>query len=463
MKYCSTRGQVKGLSFSDAVMMGLASDGGLLLPEKIPQLSQQQLKAFSRLNYRDLAYEIISLYATDVPAADLRGLVDKSYASFNHPDITPVVKKGDIYILELFHGPTLAFKDVALQFLGNLFEYYLIRDNKKLNIIGATSGDTGSAAIAGVRGKKNINIFILFPFGRVSSVQEMQMTTVTDDNVFNIAIDGTFDDAQAIVKEIFNDQLFKQDYALGSINSINWVRVLAQIVYYFYAFFRVQEQTACEQVQFSVPTGNFGDIFAGYLAGKMGLPAQRFILATNSNNILSRFVNHGDYSLADVHQSLSPSMDIQVASNFERYLYYLYDADSAAVVAAMDRLKKTGKIIFSTALQTKIQQDFVAACVDDQQTLDQISSFYHHTGYVLDPHTAVGVHAATQIGYTVPLVCLATAHPAKFPESIDKAIKDKPAPVQIIETLRDMPRRCERMAADVILIKKLVAQKSQKI
>ena len=462
MKYISTRGQVRDLSFSDAVMMGLASDGGLLLPEKIPQLSQQQLETFSHLNYRDLAYEIISLYATDVPAADLRSLVDKSYASFNHVDITPVVKQDDIYILELFHGPTLAFKDVALQFLGNLFEYYLIRDNKKLNIIGATSGDTGSAAIAGVRGKKNINIFILFPFGRVSSVQEMQMTAVTDDNVFNVAIDGTFDDAQAIVKEIFNDQQFKQTYALGSINSINWVRVLAQIVYYFYAYFRVREQTACEQVQFSVPTGNFGDIFAGYLARKMGLPTRRFILATNSNNILSRFVTSGDYSIADVHQSLSPSMDIQVASNFERYLYYLYDGDTAAVVAAMDRFKQTGKIIFSAALQAKIKQDFVAASVDDQQTLEQISSFYHRTGYILDPHTAIGVKAAGLIGDDVPLVCLATAHPAKFPEAIDKAIKDKLPPLEIIERLRSLPRRCERLAADATLIKKLVAQKSQK-
>ncbi len=462
MKYCSTRGQVRNLSFSDAVMMGLASDGGLLIPEQIPQLSQQQLEAFSHLNYRDLAYEIISLYATDLPAADLRNLVDTSYASFNHVDITPVVKQGNVYILELFHGPTLAFKDVALQFLGNLFEYYLIRDNKKLNIIGATSGDTGSAAIAGVRGKKNINIFILFPFGRVSSVQEMQMTTVTDDNVFNIAIDGTFDDAQAIVKEIFNDQQFKQAYALGSINSINWVRVLAQIVYYFYAYFRVREQTTCEQVQFSVPTGNFGDIFAGYLAGKMGLPTRRFILATNANNILSRFVNSGDYSLADVHHSFSPSMDIQVASNFERYLYYLYDGDTEAVVAAMGRFKKTGKIIFPMALQAKIHQDFLAVSVDDQQTIEQISSFYHHTGYLLDPHTAVGVKAAGLIGDNVPLVCLATAHPAKFPEAIDKALKDKMLPLETIERLRDLPRRCERMVADVKKIKKHIALNSSK-
>ncbi len=460
MKYCSTRGKIQDLSFSEAVMMGLASDGGLLLPQKIPQISRQQLKALSKMNYVDLAYEIISLYATDLPAADLRSLVNRSYASFDHSDITPVVKKGDIYILELFHGPTLAFKDVALQFLGNLFEYYLVRDNKKLNIIGATSGDTGSAAIAGVRGKKNINIFILFPFGRVSSVQEMQMTTVADANVFNIAIDGTFDDAQAIVKEIFSDQAFKQAHALGSINSINWVRVLAQIVYYFYAYFRVNEQTGCEEVQFSVPTGNFGDIFAGYLAGKMGLPTRRFILATNANNILSRFVNGGDYSLADVHHSLSPSMDIQVASNFERYLYYLYDGDTAAVVAAMERFKKTGKLIFSAEQLTHIQKDFVAASINDQQTLDQISTFSKQTGYLLDPHTAVGVRAVDEVGDDVPHICLATAHPAKFPETIDKAVTDKLPPVEAIEKLSSMRRRCERMTADLQKIKSYIAEKS---
>ena len=460
MKYLSTRGQVHDLSFSDAVMMGLASDGGLLLPESIPVLSQQQLDAFSQLDYKDLAYEIISLYATDIPATDLRRLVEESYASFNHVDITPLIKRDGIHILELFHGPTLAFKDVALQFLGNLFEYYLTKDNKKLNILGATSGDTGSAAIAGVRGKKNINIFILFPYGRVSPVQELQMTTVTDDNVHNIAIDGTFDDAQAIVKEIFNDQEFKQNYALGSINSINWVRVLAQIVYYFHAYFRVRQQCGCEQVQFSVPTGNFGDIFAGFIARKMGLPTRRFILATNANNILSRFVNYGDYSLADVHQSLSPSMDIQVASNFERYLFYLYNCDASAVVKAMGHFKETGKILFSEEDLLNIQKDFIAASVSDEQTLDQISMFYSKTGYILDPHSAVGVSAAAEVADNVPLICLATAHPAKFPEAVSKAIKDKLPTVTAIENLRNLSSRCERMTASTDAIKKYIAEKS---
>ncbi len=460
MKYCSTRGLVRDLSFSDAVMMGLASDGGLLLPQDIPHLSEQQLQSLSRLNYIDLAYQIISLYATDLPASDLRALVEKSYTTFQHPDIVPVVKQDELYILELFHGPTLAFKDVALQFLGNLFEYYLIKQGKKMNIVGATSGDTGSAAIAGIRGKDNINIFILYPYGRVSAVQEMQMATVPDENVFNIAIDGTFDDAQAIVKEIFNDAEFKQQHVLGSINSINWVRVLAQIVYYFYAYFRVQEQTAGQQVRFSVPTGNFGDIFAGYMARQMGLPISQLILATNANNILSRFVNQGDYSLSAVHQSLSPSMDIQVASNFERYLYYLYDGDAARVVDAMNHFKEDGKIHFTGTLLQHIQKDFVSATVDDQKTLEQIAAFYQKNHYILDPHTAVGVAAAYDVGGHSPLVCLATAHPAKFPDAIIKAIGTQPAPVPAVESLRSLPLRRERMAADTSIVKKFIAKNS---
>ncbi|MFO7813052.1 MAG: threonine synthase [Pelovirga sp.] len=460
MKYCSTRGQVRDLSFSDAVMMGLASDGGLLLPQKIPRLSEQQLQSLSRLDYKDLAHEIISLYASDLPVEDLRNLVDKSYAVFDHPDVTPVVKQDDLYILELFHGPTLAFKDVALQFLGNLFEYYLVQQGKKMNIVGATSGDTGSAAIAGVRGKDNINIFILYPNGRVSAVQEMQMTTVADANVFNIAIDGTFDDAQTIVKDIFNDAHFKQLHALGSINSINWVRVLAQIVYYFYAYFRVVEKTGGKQVQFSVPTGNFGDIFAGYMAKEMGLPIPQLILATNANNILSRFVKQGDYSLATVHQSLSPSMDIQVASNFERYLYYLYDGDTAKVLVAMNGFKADGKIRFEGELLKRIQRDFIAATIDDPATLEQIATFYQKTGYVLDPHTAVGVAAAMKLGAGAPCVCLATAHPAKFPEAITRAIGAPPPPVPSIEKLRDLPQRREYMSADLNAIKKYIGEHS---
>ncbi|MFO7576208.1 MAG: threonine synthase [Pelovirga sp.] len=458
MKYCSTRGGVNDLSFSEAVMMGLAADGGLLLPQHIPVLSPGELQRLSTLPYPDLAFDIISRYATDLPADDLQQLINRTYANFRHPDIAPVVKRDDLYILELFHGPTLAFKDIALQFLGNLFEYYLERSGAKMNIIGATSGDTGSAAIAGVRGRKNINIFILYPHGRVSAVQELQMTTVADENVFNIAIDGTFDDAQAIVKEIFGDQAFKQQYALGAVNSINWVRVLAQVVYYFYACFQVQRDAAAEMVDFSVPTGNFGDIFAGYIARRMGLPIRSLILATNSNNILSRFVNQGDYSVAAVHQTLSPSMDIQVASNFERYLYYLYDCQPDKVVAAMAAFRQHGKIAFSAAEQQRIRSDFAAASVDDSDTVEQIRSFYHGTGYLLDPHTAVGVAAGQLTGRgQTPLICLATAHPAKFPDAIHQAVADLPIDHPVINQLRDKPQHRKRMPADLATIRSFIA------
>ena len=459
MKYCSTRGQVNGLSFKDAVMMGLADDGGLLLPEEIPKLSQTDLAELGELPYAELAFQIISRFATDIPADDLKNLINRSYASFDHPDTTPLVKQDGLYILELFHGPTLAFKDVALQFLGNLFEYLLEQSGKKMNIIGATSGDTGSAAIYGVRGKKNINIFILHPEGRVSPIQELQMTTVTDDNVFNLAIDGTFDDAQAIVKEIFGDLEFKEKYALGAVNSINWARVLAQVVYYFYAWSRVSKETGCTEIEFSVPTGNFGDIFAGYVAKQMGLPIKKLILATNANNILSRFVQAGDYSTATVHQSLSPSMDIQVASNLERYLYYLCQGDSKQLSALMEKFIQSGKLTFSTEQLASIQEIFASATVDDTATLATIKGFFDKTGYILDPHTAVGVAAGHKAAsQDCPTVCLATAHPAKFGAAVKSAIGSEPALPPAFQGIDSLPKRVATIAARTDSIRDYVAK-----
>jgi threonine synthase len=461
MKYCSTRGKVAGLSFKDAVMMGLADDGGLLLPEEIPVCSAAELDRLSQLSYPDLAFEVISRFATDIPDADLKMLIERSYASFTHPEITPVVKQDDIYIVELFHGPTLAFKDVALQFLGNLFEYLLDERRQKMNIIGATSGDTGSAAIYGVRGRKNINIFILHPKGRVSPIQELQMTTVTDENVFNLAVEGTFDDAQSIVKEIFGDLDFKEKYALGAVNSINWARVLAQVVYYFYAWFRVSGETDCEEIEVSVPTGNFGDIFAGYIARAMGLPISRLILATNANNILSRFVNEGDYSTAAVHHSLSPSMDIQVASNFERYLYYLLDSDPAAVEQAMDAFKQTGRLEFSAAQLQQVRKTFAACAVDDRETLRTIADFHLETGYLLDPHTAVGVAAGRRLRTgTCPLVCLATAHPAKFGAAVETAIGKRPDLPPAFRGIDKLPKKLETITAETEAVKAYVSARA---
>ncbi len=461
MNYCSTRGRVKGIGFTQAVMMGLADDGGLLLPETVPALSPQELDSMAELSYPELAFEIISRFAPDIPAGELKGIIQRSYRAFDHPEITPVVKQDDLYILELFHGPTLAFKDVALQFLGNLFEYLLVKNDRRMNIIGATSGDTGSAAIYGVRGKQRINIFILHPKGRVSPIQELQMTTVTDDNVFNLAVEGTFDDAQAIVKEIFGDLDFKTQHALGAVNSINWARVLAQVVYYFYAWFRVRKDTSAEQFEVSVPTGNFGDIFAGYIARKMGVPIHRLILATNSNNILSRFINAGDYSTAEVHHSLSPSMDIQVASNFERYLYYLLDEQAEQVAELMEEFKATKKMAFSPALRDKVAREFSAASIDDGETLSTIGQFYRRTGYILDPHTAVGVAVGRQIrDPRYPLLCLATAHPAKFGAAVLEATGREVALPPSLADLSSRSRKVETVGADIDVIKKYLSEKA---
>lgn len=461
MQYRSTRGKVRNISFKDAIMMGLAEDGGLLLPESIPTLTEGDLDALAKLAYPELAFQIISRFSSDIPSADLKDLIDRSYATFTDPEITPLIEKDGVFILELFHGPTLAFKDVALQFLGNLFEYLLKERGEKMNIIGATSGDTGSAAIYGVRGKDNINIFILHPHGRVSPIQELQMTTVTDANVFNLAITGTFDDGQRIVKEIFGDLEFKSVHALGAVNSINWARVLAQVVYYFYAWGRVLRQTGNRKVAFSVPTGNFGDIFAGYIAKRMGLPIETLILATNENNILTRFVQNGDYSIGKVVETLSPSMDIQIASNFERYLFFLYNEDANRVCEAMESFGKSGRLEFSEQERKKVAEDLRALSVDKAQTLASIKEFHQATGYVLDPHTAVGVHAGKTLQRAgIPTICLATAHPAKFGDAVIQAIGETPLRPQSLEGIESRDKRCQVVAADTETIKAFVAERA---
>lgn len=444
MQYLSTRGGVAPVSFSQAVMMGLATDGGLLLPERIPTADAATLTRWARLPFAALATEVIGRFVAedDIPRADLARLVERSYAAFTDPEVTPVVAVDGLRILELFHGPTLAFKDVALQLLGNLFEYLLARDGGHLNILGATSGDTGSAAIYGVRGKRGIDIFILHPHHRVSPVQERQMTTVLDANVHNVAIEGTFDDAQRIVKALFGDLGFKKEYRLGAVNSINWARIAAQIVYYFYAWGRVTGGSAGEAVSFSVPTGNFGDIFAGYVARRMGLPVDRLVLATNRNDILARFISSGVYESGDVYATLSPAMDIQVSSNFERYLFYLMDADAKAVKALMDGFARTGRLAVSEERHRQARADFTSTAIDEEQTVSTIRQVFEQSGYILDPHTAVGVAAARALG--VPdAICLATAHPAKFSEAVTGAIgRDVPLPAPF----EDLLGRESRMA-----------------
>jgi len=463
MKYISTRGGIKPVPFKDAVMMGLANDGGLLIPESIPAILEMTLDSWRTLPYRELAFKVISFFADDIPEDDLRRLINRSYDSFDNREITPVVREDGVYILELFHGPTLAFKDVALQFLGNLFEYLLQERGEQMNILGATSGDTGSAAIAGVRGKRNINIFILHPYLKTSPVQARQMTTVLDANVHNIAVRGTFDDCQNIVKSLFNDLDFKNRYSLGAVNSINWARVLAQVVYYFYAWFRVTEAGGAE-ILFSVPTGNFGDIFAGYVAKRMGLPMGRLLLATNENNILTRFVNQGDYSLREVVQTVSPSMDIQVASNFERYLYYLFDEDPSRVRAAFAELVQSGRISFSVEEMTRVRKDFVSLSVTEEETLATIAGFREKSGYLLDPHTAVGVRAALACaGKGDTPVCLATAHPAKFSEAVERATGFAPPCPEVLVGIEKLPTRCEVLDADEKAIRNFIEKQVNRL
>lgn len=458
MKYISTRGGIKPISFQDAVMMGLARDGGLLLPETLPSVDSPTLESWRNLSYQALVLRIFSLFVDDIPDRDFEELIERSYSSFSHPQITPLRQVGRQYVLELFHGPTLAFKDVALQLLGNLFEYILKQSKAQMNIIGATSGDTGSAAIYGVRGKKGINIFILHPHGRTSPIQALQMTTVIANNVFNIAIDGTFDDAQAIVKEIFADLAFKDKHRLGSINSINWARVLAQVVYYVYSYCKLWK-LGHDSLDFSVPTGNFGDIFAGFIAKRLLPPGciNRLILATNENDILARFVSNGDYSTAgQVQPTHSPSMDIQVASNFERYLYYLRDENPARVKEDMDIFTKTGKLDLSQ-YKSRVSKDLVACRVSEEETIATIGEVDRKHGYLLDPHTAVGFRAGLDLADSHrPMVCLATAHPGKFSEAVQKATgRDIELPPGLAE-LANKKSRCQIMDADIDLIKEFI-------
>lgn len=460
MQYLSTRGGISPIPFTQAVMMGLAEDGGLLLPRTIPRIGSETFNSWQELSYSELAFEVMSRFIDDIPVSNLKDILNRSYKTFTAAEVTPLVHHGDLHILELFHGPTLAFKDVALQFLGNVFEYLLSKNESVINILGATSGDTGSAAIYGVRGKERINIFILHPHQRVSPVQEKQMTTVLDNNVFNIAIRGSFDDGQAVVKKIFNDLEFKNGHHLGAINSINWARVLAQVVYYVHSCLHVATHEKDTSVDFAIPTGNFGDIFAGYIAKKI-LPAgtiRQLVLATNDNDILTRFVNQGEYSLGDIKTTTSPSMDIQAASNFERYLYYLMDSDAARTRELMEEFAQTGKIDLSDS-QDQIRRDFVATSVSETEVSETIAAFYQEHDYILDPHTAIGIKGAQKFKTVgVPMVCLATAHPAKFGSVVEDAINIHPEVPEALSGITQMESRCELMDVDKKIIQEFISK-----
>lgn len=444
MKFISTRGKVAPIGFIDMFLMGLGEDGGLIVPETIPTITAAQLKEWSKLSYQDLMFEVFSLYTNnEIPEQDLRKLIQDSYATFNSPDVLPMTSLNDsLHVLELFHGPTFAFKDVALQFMGNLYAYVAKKQNKVINILGATSGDTGASAISSVRGKEGIQICILHPNGKVSRVQELQMTTVRDDNVLNLSVNGNFDDCQQIIKELFADVPFKTKYHLRAINSINFVRILAQSVYYFYAYLQLPEKVRADGVNFSIPTGNFGNIFSGYLAKQMGVPIKQLVLATNENNILERFIREGVYKPEGFHSTHSPSMDIQIASNFERYLYYFNGENAEATASRMEQFKSDGQLIFSAEEVARIQNDMTAYSVGNSECLNTIKTYQDRYNYLLDPHSACGIAAYEGAGNKNDgaFVSLATAHPAKFDEAIRLIGIEQKFPEQIQE-LFDKPQQ----------------------
>lgn len=464
MKYISTRGDAPDLSFEEVVLTGLATDGGLYVPETIPTFSQTEIARWVNLSYQELMFKIIHPFIDgEVSNDDLKNIIDKAYDSFRHRAIAPLVQTGhNEWILELFHGPTLAFKDFALQFLGHLLDFFLAKRKQKVVVMGATSGDTGSAAIEGCRRCENIDIFILHPYQRVSDVQRRQMTTVIEDNVFNIALEGNFDDCQNMVKASFRDQSFLPDgRQLVAVNSINWARIMAQIVYYFYASLTLGG--AQRPVSFSVPTGNFGDIFAGYLAQQMGLPIKQLIIATNANDILHRCISANDHSKQPLQHSLSPSMDIMVSSNFERLLFDLYDRDGPSVNVLLEQFSKGDMTLSDTALE-RARKLFTSFRLDDKGTLSTIRKVYQQSGYLLDPHTAIGLAAAreNQGNSSIPMVCLATAHPAKFPEATVKASKDGRLPQpELPNSMSDLFERDERykvLPDDITVIQRYIAE-----
>ena len=419
MKYVSTRNNQKEFNFKEVFIKGLADDGGLFVPKSLKKFTEEEINNLSNLNYRELAIKIMFPFCSDfIDENELKNIIKKSYSNFRENDVVKITDIGNHKLLELFHGPTLAFKDIAMQFIGNLYDFYIKNNNQNINIIVATSGDTGAAAIDAIKGKKNMNIFVLHPNNKISKVQRRLMTTVNEKNVFNIAVEGNFDDCQNLVKAMFSDLEFSKSIKMTGVNSINWARIIAQAVYYFYGYFKLNPN---KSISFSVPTGNFGDVFAGYLSKKMGLPIDKLIVATNENDILHRAISKGDYISKKVQQTISPSMDIQLASNFERLIYYINNSNSEITKDIMKKIKQNTYKIKKSNLEN-IQKDFLSESCSEKETLDIIKKNYDKNNVILDPHTAVGVGVANKLSFNDCFV-LSTAHPCKFPDATDNAIK----------------------------------------
>ncbi len=451
MTYISTRGEAPALAFDDVLLAGLARDGGLYVPDAWPVLTPEAIRGMAGLSYAEVAVRVMApLIGGRIAADDLAAMVADTYAGFGHPAVAPLKQLDrNEWLLELFHGPTLAFKDYALQLVGRLFDHVLTARGERVMIVGATSGDTGSAAIEACRDRDSVDIVILHPKGRVSEVQRRQMTTVDAANVHNVAVEGTFDDCQDLVKALFNDAAFRDEVRLSAVNSINWARIMAQIVYYFAAATALGAPQ--RTVSFAVPTGNFGNVYAGYAARAMGLPVGQFIVGSNRNDILTRFFESGAMNMQEVVPTISPSMDIQVSSNFERLLFDLYDRDGAALAAMMGRFRETGRLAVDEPRWRRARELFDGCRLDDAGTGAVIRSIHETTGELVDPHTAVGIAAgrAKRRSPAEPLVALATAHPAKFPDAVEAATGLRPPLPERLADLYERPERCDVLPNDV--------------
>ena len=458
MQYISTRNTTKNFSFKDVFLNGLASDGGLYVPKQIPSYSIQDLEKLKKLSYRELAVKIILDFCADeFSQSEIKDLVQKSYESFRVQDVVTINKTGGMNLLELFHGPTLAFKDIAMQVIGNMYESILEKNKLKINVVVATSGDTGAAAIGAIKDRKNMKIFVLHPENKISEVQRKFMTTVNSSNVFNIALGGNFDDCQKFVKSMFADKNFRNSINMSGVNSINWARIIFQIVYYYFSYFKIAK--ANEKINFSVPTGNFGDIYAGYIAKKMGLPINKLVIATNKNDILNRVINTGYYKPLKVEHTVSPSMDIQVASNFERLIFDVNSCSSEKTLKLMNDLNEHGQFKIEKEELKKIKDSFSSESLSEIETKSIISEMYKNHGILIDPHTAVGIGVTKKISLKGSTVVLATAHPSKFSEVVMEATGIRPELPENLKNILVEKENYDKLPKDLEKVKNYILER----
>ena len=462
MQYYSTRNKKKIYNFEEIFLNALASDGGLYVPKLLPKMTLKEIKEMKNFSFQELSYEIFKRFTGDTfPAAELRKIINKSYSVFRSKKIIDLKKIDNIFCVELYHGPTLAFKDVAMQVLGHMYDYVLGISKNKMNLVTATSGDTGAAAIDAFKNKKYVNIFVLHPENKVSETQRRLMTTILDSNIYNIAVKGTFDDCQYLVKEMFNDKNFRNSIQMSGVNSINWARIVAQIVYYFFIY--LQQEHPEKQMVVSVPTGNFGDVYAGYIAKQMGLPIEKLMIASNHNNLLEKCLQTGLYKPSTVNPSISPSMDIQVASNFERIVFDICGQSDSRVVSLMNDLKEKKEFQLSNEELKKLQENFVALSISEDETLQTIKEVYASTKFVIDPHSAIGFKALKKYNNfkdSLSYFCFETAHPCKFPESIIKAINNDPPIPEFVKNIYKKKENFTVLQNDLELIKKYIQNKA---